>query len=40
MIIGQTIRSAAMIKAGKNFSHVLAYTRKDEHILVTDGLYS
>ena len=40
MIIGQTIRSAAMIKAGKSFSHVLAYTRKDEHILVTDGLYS
>lgn len=36
---GQTIRSAAMIRAAQSFSHALAYAKKDEHVLVTSGIY-
>lgn len=37
---GQLVRSVAMIQAAQSFSHALAYTKKDEHVLVTHGLYS
>ncbi|KAI0771559.1 protein-s-isoprenylcysteine O-methyltransferase [Trametes elegans] len=38
-IAGQTLRSTAMIHAGTNFSHVLAYRKVEGHVLVTDGIY-
>lgn len=40
VILGQTIRSLAMIQAAENFSHALAYSKKPQHVLVTTGLYS
>lgn len=38
-IAGQILRSAAMIQAGTNFSHVLAFRKVQGHVLVTDGIY-
>lgn len=40
IILGQTIRAIAMIQAGRNFSHLVAHTKRTEHQLVTSGLYS
>ncbi|TVY30742.1 Protein-S-isoprenylcysteine O-methyltransferase [Lachnellula hyalina] len=40
IILGQTIRAIAMIQAGRNFSHLVAHTKRSEHQLVTSGLYS
>lgn len=40
IIVGQTIRATAMLQAGANFSHVVAHTKRQEHTLVTNGLYS
>ena len=37
--IGQVVRSMAMITAAQNFSHALAYSKKEDHVLVTDGIY-
>lgn len=34
------MRSLAMIQAGGNFSHQVAEHKRDDHELVTDGLYS
>lgn len=39
VVMGQTIRSAAMIQAGTNFNHVVQHRRTNEHQLVTAGLY-
>lgn len=39
MIVGQTIRTAAMAQAGTNFNHVVQSFRKENHVLVTDGVY-
>jgi protein-S-isoprenylcysteine O-methyltransferase len=38
--VGQTIRAIAMLQAGSNFSHMVAHTKRQEHQLVIDGLYS
>ena len=38
-IAGQILRSAAMYQAGINFTHLIATDKKDEHKLVTDGVY-
>ena len=40
VIIGQFLRSAAMIKAASNFSHTVAYQKHAGHHLVTDGVYA
>ncbi|CAE7072931.1 unnamed protein product [Rhizoctonia solani] len=40
VIIGQTIRSLAMIHAASNFSHTVATYKLVTHRLVTDGIYS
>lgn len=40
IIVGQIIRAIAMIQAGRNFSHLVAHTKRSEHQLVTGGLYS
>ncbi|EEB09792.1 protein-S isoprenylcysteine O-methyltransferase Mam4 [Schizosaccharomyces japonicus yFS275] len=39
VVIGQALRSFAMIHAGESFSHVVATEKKQEHKLVTDGIY-
>ncbi|KAI0638117.1 ICMT-domain-containing protein [Trametes polyzona] len=38
-VVGQALRSIAMIHAGTNFSHVLAFRKAQGHVLVTDGIY-
>ncbi|KZT12514.1 protein-s-isoprenylcysteine O-methyltransferase [Laetiporus sulphureus 93-53] len=38
-VVGQMLRSAAMIHAGSSFSHIVALRKVDTHILVTDGVY-
>lgn len=37
---GQYLRSIAMITAGKSFSHRIAENKKQNHSLVTDGIYA
>lgn len=37
--IGQILRSAAMITARENFTHLVAQEKEDEHKLVTSGIY-
>jgi len=39
MVVGQVVRSAAMVQAGTNFNHVVQHRRTNEHHLVTTGLY-
>ncbi|KAL0568852.1 farnesyl cysteine-carboxyl methyltransferase [Marasmius crinis-equi] len=40
VVIGQFLRSIAMIHASTNFSHSVAYRKRNTHRLVTDGVYS
>ena len=40
MIIGQYVRTAAMAEAGKSFNHIVQSTKKDDHVLVTNGVYA
>ncbi|KAJ3126625.1 hypothetical protein HK100_010147 [Physocladia obscura] len=35
----QIIRSLAMVTAGANFTHLIAFKKEDNHVLVTDGIY-
>ena len=37
---GQYLRSAAMATAGTSFNHLIQSTKKDDHVLVTSGVYS
>lgn len=37
---GQVVRSLAMIHASHSFSHHIAYRKKDDHSLVTTGIYA
>ena len=39
VLFGQFLRSAAMIKASSNFSHMVAFRKLSGHQLVTDGVY-
>jgi protein-S-isoprenylcysteine O-methyltransferase len=39
VVVGQVVRSGAMIQAGTNFNHVVQYRKQNEHQLVTTGLY-
>jgi len=39
VIAGQALRSAAMIHASTNFSHSVAFHKRDTHQLVTNGIY-
>lgn len=39
VLVGQALRSAAMIHASTNFSHSVAFQRRNAHRLVTDGVY-
>ncbi|KAJ7764983.1 Isoprenylcysteine carboxyl methyltransferase family-domain-containing protein [Mycena maculata] len=40
VVLGQALRSAAMIQAATNFSHAVAFRKRDSHVLVTDGVYA
>ena len=40
IIVGQTTRSLAMVQAGTNFNHTVQTRRREEHQLVTHGVYS
>jgi protein-S-isoprenylcysteine O-methyltransferase len=39
VLLGQALRSTAMIHASTNFSHSVAFQKRDTHRLVTDGVY-
>lgn len=39
VVVGQVVRSAAMVQAGPSFNHIVQQTQKQEHILVTTGIY-
>lgn len=39
-LFGQTLRSLAMIQASTNFSHIVVFKKRSDHILVTDGIYA
>ncbi|KAI2642839.1 Isoprenylcysteine carboxyl methyltransferase family-domain-containing protein [Xylaria nigripes] len=40
VFVGQTARSLAMIQAGKSFNHTIQREKKDDHELITTGVYS
>ncbi|CEP62872.1 protein-S-isoprenylcysteine carboxyl O-methyltransferase LALA0_S06e05798g [Lachancea lanzarotensis] len=39
LISGQYVRTAAMVTAGKSFSHQVKTSQNSDHSLVTDGIY-
>ncbi len=39
VIVGETIRKAAILTAGHNFTHLVQLTRRSQHTLVTHGVY-
>ncbi|KAL8795945.1 MAG: hypothetical protein Q9182_007459 [Xanthomendoza sp. 2 TL-2023] len=39
LLIGQGIRTLAMVQAGTNFNHLVQSKKKQGHVLVTDGIY-
>ncbi len=39
MIIGQYCRIAALFTAKSNFTHLVAYNKKETHKLVKNGIY-
>jgi protein-S-isoprenylcysteine O-methyltransferase len=40
IVVGQLVRSAAMRTAKTNFNHVIQWTKRADHVLVTDGVYA
>lgn len=40
MVLGQAMRSLAMVHASTNFSHALAREKRNDHVLVTTGVYA
>lgn len=40
VVFGETLRKVAMVTAGSNFTHTVQYRKRDEHKLVTTGVYS
>jgi protein-S-isoprenylcysteine O-methyltransferase len=40
VVMGQTVRSIAMAQAGVSFNHIPAKSKRNDHVLVTKGLYS
>lgn len=37
--VGQGVRTAAMVEAGKSFNHIVQSRKKDDHVLVKSGIY-
>lgn len=40
VILGQSVRTVAMAQAGRSFNHTVQWKQKQDHVLVTEGLYS
>lgn len=40
LVLAQTIRSVAMATAGQSFNHLIQTKKKDNHVLITHGIYS
>lgn len=40
VLVGQVVRSMAMLEAGVSFNHHVQNRKKDSHELVTTGIYS
>jgi protein-S-isoprenylcysteine O-methyltransferase len=40
LVVGQFFRIAALFTAQKNFTHLISYKKKVDHILVKTGVYS
>jgi len=40
ILVGQVARSTAMAKAGRSFNHLVQSTKRDDHVLVTSGIYA
>ncbi|CAD6891657.1 unnamed protein product [Tilletia controversa] len=40
MLVGQAARSLAMVHAGNSFSHQVAAYKREDHVLVTTGVYA
>jgi protein-S-isoprenylcysteine O-methyltransferase len=40
LFIGQAARSLAMARAGSSFNHLVQSTKRDDHVLVTKGIYA
>jgi protein-S-isoprenylcysteine O-methyltransferase len=40
ILLGQVVRSVAMRTAKTNFNHIVQNHKKQDHVLVTDGVYS
>lgn len=39
VLVGQTVRSLAMVTCGESFNHFIQRDKKDTHVLVTHGIY-
>lgn len=39
VLVGQAVRSAAMLHAGASFNHQIQWKKSDAHVLVTSGVY-
>jgi len=39
VLVGQGIRSVAILSAGKSFTHIVQTSKRPEHVLVTGGIY-
>ncbi|ODV86072.1 hypothetical protein CANARDRAFT_28110 [[Candida] arabinofermentans NRRL YB-2248] len=39
VLFGQYLRSMAMVTAGESFSHIIAQSKKNNHKLITHGIY-
>ncbi|OAA66313.1 protein-S-isoprenylcysteine O-methyltransferase [Cordyceps fumosorosea ARSEF 2679] len=40
VLVGQAVRSAAMLRAGASFNHQVQLARAESHVLVTGGVYA
>jgi protein-S-isoprenylcysteine O-methyltransferase len=40
VVVGQIVRSVAMVTAGRSFNHTVQHRRADSHDLVTTGIYA
>ncbi|OCT53189.1 Protein-S-isoprenylcysteine O-methyltransferase [Cladophialophora carrionii] len=40
IVVGQLVRSAAMRTAKTSFNHIVQWTKRADHVLVTDGVYA
>ncbi|PKS10244.1 hypothetical protein jhhlp_001994 [Lomentospora prolificans] len=40
VVMGQSVRTTAMIQCGESFNHIVQHSKKASHSLVTTGLYS